>query len=104
MSVNGAFDARPVCPKGKSAKFRGGVPVRFDQNAICVIERSPEIMDRITKDGRRMALRFCEADFSPLFECALLILGRESFSVFRDVPSEKPFEVLNVMIGPFHLQ
>jgi hypothetical protein len=104
MSVDGAFDAGPVAAKRKSAEVGSDMPIRFDENAVCVIKRSPKIMECITKDGWRMALRLSEPDRSPLFECALLMLGAETFSLFRDVSPQKPFELIDVMIGPFYLQ
>jgi len=104
MSVNGAFDAGPVFPKGESTEVRSGVPVGFDQNAVCVIQRSPEIVNRVAKHGWRMAFRFRELNFPPLLECTLLMLGAESFPVFSDIPTEKPFEFVDVMIRPFYLQ
>lgn len=105
MSIDGTLDAGPsTSAERKSAVVGHDMPVHFDQNAVCVIKGDAEIVDSITQNGWKMAVRFGEENPSSRFECALLVLGTKSFSVFRDVSSQKTFELVDVMVGPFYLQ
>jgi hypothetical protein len=104
MSVDGAAHPGSIFSDGQLSPVIDGVPVSFDENAVSVVKRSPEIMDCVTKDGWRVAMRFRELNASSLFEGALLLLGAETFSVVRDVSPEKRFKLVDVMIGPFYLQ
>lgn len=104
MSANGVLHPFSVFTDRKLAPRVDGMLVCFDQNAVCVVKGSPQIMDGVTKNGWRMTTRLSEANASPLFQCALLMLGAKSFSVFRDVSVEKPFKLVDVLVGPFYLE
>lgn len=105
LSVNGTFNARPIIATKREPTVREkAMSVPFDENAVCVVKRSPEIVDGISKNGWKMSVRLGESDVPSLFEGALLMLGAESFSVFRNISPQKRFELVDVMVGPFYLE
>lgn len=104
LSVNHALYTYPSMTKGKST-----IPVRhssvsFNKNTVSVIERRPEIMDCIAKNGRSMFVGMDGSNRSSKFQHSLLVLGAQDLSVLTDVSLKKDFEILDVLIGPFYLQ
>lgn len=104
LALDGGFYVLPWISEGKARPLRRDMPIGFDKDAVCVIKGGPHVVQCISQHSRSMFGRLCEKDRDTPFERALLVIGGKSLTVFRDVSSEKPFKLVNVMIGPFQFQ
>lgn len=103
LALNGTLKVLPSAlhREGKFGMLRDGVPVRFDQNTVRVIEGGPEVVQGIAEDGGCVP---GEADDNPrFFPTVTVALGPKTFFVRTDVLPENIFKVRDVMVGPLGL-
>lgn len=107
MSIDGTLHRGPVnsiFAERELTMLGGLMPVGFDQDTVCVIKGSPEIVDGITQRSGEMFRGVNCSDHATSFQRALLIFGAESVFVVRDKAPEKSFHLSDVLIRPFYFE
>lgn len=87
----------------EASPLRERVVMMLNEYAICVVERSPEVMRGITDYGSRVAGKLTGYVEGPIAPFILVCLGVESLCVFAHKRAEDTVQLVDVMFGPFHL-
>lgn len=103
MSLNKTRHRLPRVSQWEACLPVNRMAIGFDQDAICVVERRSEVMDRISDHCRRMGREVAPKGDIPITPFVLLCLGENKISVFSNEHPENTFKLVDVMFGPFGL-
>ncbi|MGA9657834.1 MAG: hypothetical protein WBQ60_01865 [Asticcacaulis sp.] len=101
LSIGGSYRILPSVPERKLRPLIDSAAVGFNQNTVCVIKGTPEVMDCVTDDSWRI-YRQSTSDTFGLFPITTLVLSAHSVHVLTDIGVNNAFELVDVMVGPFY--
>lgn len=105
MSVDGTLYRSPILTSEREAAiFSRAMAISLNEDAVCVVQGGPEIVDCIAQHNWRMPGNVDGLNRPSLFERALVILGTESFCIVSHKAPKQQFEIIDVLVGPFDLE